>query len=251
MSDFVSWYLKNVGRKETILYLNDNDIFNTKAGKELQEYCGRERDFCGHGSIARYYELTSEMGLKRNECSDFSSPKNFPPEIVKDIKELRMVKVSYSDKPFAIIGLLKREIAKEVKEKIDKYYRQLETYRQYSGKTIAEDIWKDQTQKGDSSQNKKDMYYEFSKDTPANGEALFGNFCGGHSSILKFFKWTDTKEGHSYWDALTDARYLLPIKERYEKGNRKKRFIKKPDNYWHDIIWKLFEDKKNRKSSWR
>jgi hypothetical protein len=84
MCEFISW--KEVG--DEILFLTWNDIYNTPRGKELQAYTVSS-DFVGHGAIAFYYEIPPEKGINR-ECTDFSSPSNFPKVIVDAIKAGKM-----------------------------------------------------------------------------------------------------------------------------------------------------------------
>ena len=84
MCKFISW--KEIG--DQILFLTSNDIYNTKRGRELQNYtCSA--DFVGHGAITFYYEIDPNKGVNR-ECTDFSSPSNFPAVIVSAIKAGRM-----------------------------------------------------------------------------------------------------------------------------------------------------------------
>jgi hypothetical protein len=59
-------------------------VFNTKEGKELQKYCGNNRDYIGHGAIRHYFG--NFTGGIEHEYTDFSSPDNFPKEIVEAIK---------------------------------------------------------------------------------------------------------------------------------------------------------------------
>ena len=58
----------------------------TKRGKELREYLGNRYydDVKGHGAIDFYYELRGQGDHR--ECTDFSDPNNFPPEIVSVLK---------------------------------------------------------------------------------------------------------------------------------------------------------------------
>jgi len=81
MSNFISWIEKD----EQIYYLTAHDIYRTKRGKELRDYCGAEADVIGHGAIRYYYD--SFVGGKDVECDDFSTPDNFPVEIVAEIKK--------------------------------------------------------------------------------------------------------------------------------------------------------------------
>lgn len=79
MCEFISWIEKN----NEILFLDYHDIYETKRGKELREFCVNPDDLVGHGAIRHYYSI---VGGKERECTDFSSPKNFPPKIVAAIK---------------------------------------------------------------------------------------------------------------------------------------------------------------------
>ena len=82
MCEFISWIEKD----GNVLFLTYNDIYNTKRGKELQEYT-IPNDYIGHGAIRFYYDLTNG---ENKECTDFSTPDNFPPEIAEAIKDGRM-----------------------------------------------------------------------------------------------------------------------------------------------------------------
>ena len=79
MCQFISWIRKG----DLLLYLTYNDIYNTKAGKELQKFCGCTEDLVGHGAIRHYYNFVGGIEF---ECTDFSNPKNFPAKIVEAIK---------------------------------------------------------------------------------------------------------------------------------------------------------------------
>ena len=80
MSEFLSW----IEYRDKLYYLTKAKL-NSKKGKALKEYCAWDGDLVGHGAIRRYYRLGSR-GIGR-ECTDFSSPKNFPQEIVEAIKK--------------------------------------------------------------------------------------------------------------------------------------------------------------------
>ena len=72
--------------------MTGEDVFHTKRGKELQKYCKSPDDLTGHGAIRRYFGKDGELltGGKERECTDFSSPDNFPKIIVKAIKQGEM-----------------------------------------------------------------------------------------------------------------------------------------------------------------
>ena len=80
MCEFISWIEKD----KDVLFLTYNDIYNTKRGKELQVHCKNPDDLTGHGAIRFYYSLKN--GTEK-ECTDFSTPDNFPAEIVKAVKK--------------------------------------------------------------------------------------------------------------------------------------------------------------------
>ena len=84
MCDFISWKeITTADGGAEILFLTYEDIYNTKRGRELQKYTTGD-DFVGHGAIDFYYELNGK-GINK-ECTDFSSPNNFPPVIADAIK---------------------------------------------------------------------------------------------------------------------------------------------------------------------
>ena len=80
MCEFISWIEKN----GNVYYLTYHDIYRTRRGKELRDYCKSKEDLIGHNAIRFYY--AEFMGGEDKECTDFSSPNNFPKEIVADIK---------------------------------------------------------------------------------------------------------------------------------------------------------------------
>jgi len=80
MSKFLSW-IEHKGK----LYYLTKAILNSRKGKILREYCGWDDDLTGHGAIRWYYNLKAWAGINK-ECTDFSSPRNFPREIAEAIK---------------------------------------------------------------------------------------------------------------------------------------------------------------------
>ena len=84
MCEFVSWYSDLSGK---VHFVTDKDLPRLAALKVEGE------DVLGHGAIyaLRGWAKDSEpAGLKQYECTDFSSPDNFPPEIADAIKSGRM-----------------------------------------------------------------------------------------------------------------------------------------------------------------
>ena len=81
MCHFISW----IDLEGQLYYLTSKEL-RSKRGKELKDYLGSAyaEDVVGHGAIDWYFDLKG-LGVHR-ECTDFSSPANFPDEIVKAIK---------------------------------------------------------------------------------------------------------------------------------------------------------------------
>ena len=88
MCDFISWK----EHEGSVYFLTSLD-FDTKQGRRLiKEFCDGDschKDLRGHGFINRFYPELEGKGVER-ECTDFSNPKNFPDEIVRQIKNSNM-----------------------------------------------------------------------------------------------------------------------------------------------------------------
>jgi hypothetical protein len=80
MCEFASWV-----EYDNKPYFLTNDDLDTKEGKKLllPEVIA---DLCGHGAIRSHYPELKGKGLDK-ENTDFSTPKNFPKEIVTAIKQ--------------------------------------------------------------------------------------------------------------------------------------------------------------------
>jgi len=79
MCEFMSW----INRRDKNYFLT-TDQLKTRRGQKLLKSIGYE-DINGHGAIREYYRIDSGDGINK-EYTDFSSPNNFPPEIVAAIK---------------------------------------------------------------------------------------------------------------------------------------------------------------------
>ena len=86
MCNFVSWK----EYKGKVYFLQNVDL-DTKDGKKLlkDEY---RNDIEGHGAIEHYYPELSGKG-ENKECEDFSTPDNFPKEIVEAIKQGKLSRI--------------------------------------------------------------------------------------------------------------------------------------------------------------
>ena len=90
MCDFISW-IEFEGKN----YWLTNECLLTKDGKALRKFLGPKftEDIKGHGACAEYWNLKQNGTHK--ECTDFSSPDNFPAEIVRDIKAGNLSYIGY------------------------------------------------------------------------------------------------------------------------------------------------------------
>jgi len=91
MCNFVSWI-----KYDGVPYFLENNDFLNGPGKELLTD-GYFEDIAGHGAILKVYpELMNKKSAIHDECESFSSPSNFPKEIVQAIKS---GKLSLTGKP--------------------------------------------------------------------------------------------------------------------------------------------------------
>ncbi len=86
MCEFISWIEKD----GAVLFLTWNDLFTGERGRETREFYQDRHDWVGHGAIRFYYKLLENAGRNR-ECTDFSTPDNFPAEIVAAIRRGAMM----------------------------------------------------------------------------------------------------------------------------------------------------------------
>ena len=80
MCQFISW----IELEGEVFFLDDNKL-NTKEGRELLKP-DFVADILGHGAIRHYYPELKHYGVDK-ECSNFSTPDNFPDEVVEAIKK--------------------------------------------------------------------------------------------------------------------------------------------------------------------
>lgn len=102
MCNFISW----INYKDQNYYLTNQDL-QTKEGKVLLKPKVKA-DIAGHGAILAYYPELEGKG-KHEECEDFSTPKNFPKEIVTDIKVGRFINIGVCTEILNATGLEKYE----------------------------------------------------------------------------------------------------------------------------------------------
>jgi hypothetical protein len=116
-----------------IYFLDDNKL-NTKEGRELLQYLGDRKyeDIPGHGAILHYYPELKHKG-KDKECTDFSTPDNFPSKIVEAIKKGLFVNFGACPQILTASAL-----DLFLRPETGKIYAELEKARAKGKKTLAE-----------------------------------------------------------------------------------------------------------------
>ena len=91
--EFVSWLEM---KDKSVRFLTKKMIYETREGKNLQRYCNALNQMIpsfgqmyDHEAIRFYYEMGHNDGI-RKECTDFSSPENFPKPIADAIRNNEM-----------------------------------------------------------------------------------------------------------------------------------------------------------------
>ena len=86
MCEFIS-AIKTQGKngKDKWYFLTYDLIHNTPRGEIIQKKYPGQGELIGHSAIREYFELRDTEGTNW-ECTDFSTPKNFPSVIIKALK---------------------------------------------------------------------------------------------------------------------------------------------------------------------
>jgi hypothetical protein len=103
------------------IFLTAYDVFDTKRGRELQKYTTCPSDWYGHGAIREYYGL---VGGSERECEDFTTPTNFPPELVAAIKAGRMWGFGITEPMLSMLTDAARELQAKAIAPAFEIYRQ-------------------------------------------------------------------------------------------------------------------------------
>lgn len=130
---FVSWieYRPNEynGYEGKVYFMTGELIFST-AKQKIQEIIEENGffpdDYIGYELIRAYYNIYSWDGVER-ECTDLSTPENFPPEIAQAIKSGKMRGMAIVPELLTKSALAEYEnILHPVKAKFDKIVRPLQ-----------------------------------------------------------------------------------------------------------------------------
>jgi hypothetical protein len=236
MCEFVSW----VEHENKLYYLTAN-LLNTKEGRALKKYLGAKyyEDIQGHGAIERYF------GIKGNhhEFDDFSSPKNFPKEIVEAMKAGAFRGIGIPD---ASLVLTKKAYA-DYQSKRDALYADYQSKRapldaDYESKCAP--LYADYESKRAS------LYADYlSKRAPLDADYLSKRApldADYESKCAPLYADYLSKRDALYADyeskrASLDADYLPKRDALYAD------YLSKRD----DLFWDIFMDKKNRAKAWK
>ena len=128
MCHLASWVMVKTQEKDINFYLTTKELKN-KRGAELKKHLGKryKEDVKGHGAIEWYFGIKG----KHVECTDFSTPDNFPKEIARDIKKGLF---NYTFSNDLLIMLTLKALAKYEKI-IDRTWAE---YKEIEGKALAE-----------------------------------------------------------------------------------------------------------------
>ena len=114
MCNAVSWYglgyvESRTGKKDEILFLSDAEL-KTAKGKKVSNPNG-------HGEILDYFKPSDKAVPTKGECTDLSSPANFPAPIAKAICAGKMTRSLESvDLAYLCGCLLSAQAAKKVED---------------------------------------------------------------------------------------------------------------------------------------
>ena len=155
MCEFISW----VEHENKLYYLTAN-LLNTKEGRALKKHLGAQyaEDIKGHGAIEHYFGING----KHHECTDFSSPNNFPAEIVKAMQAGAFRGIGIPD----VSRVLTKKAYADYESKRDSLYADYESkhaplYADYESKrdALSADYWSKHAPLYADYESKRDALY--------------------------------------------------------------------------------------------
>jgi hypothetical protein len=237
------------------MYLTDYEVYETGRGKELAKFDGwAEKDGTpkyecanGHDAIRYYYDLSNNNYLKI-QLQNFSNPKDFPDEIVEDIKKIKFIKMSKGQHNWKMfLDLLNEENIYNVisDEAVYKYKNDMYLIRKEEKKTtFDENMLRNIRFKKEVKWNKRMEILKKIKRIFLNNEAGCRTYHNSVGNITSFFNWRQTEEEINYWDSIYNNGLILQMTFEEPPPTRDK-------YYYHDMIWELFRNKENRNPLWR
>jgi hypothetical protein len=185
MCEFVSW----VEHEDKLYYLTAN-LLNTKEGRDLKKFLGTAyaEDIKGYGAIEHYFGIKG----KHCECTDFSSPNNFPAEIVKAMKSGAFRGIGIPDES----QVLTKKAYADYESKLDSLYAD------YPSKLAP--LYADYQSKRDSLyadyESKRDSIYA---DYLSKRDALYADYKSKRAPIYADYQ---SKRDDLFWDIFMDKK---------------------------------------------
>jgi len=131
MCEFASW----IEYKGRVYFLVNGDLETTEGKKLLAPDV--IADLCGHGAIEAYYPELKDKGTHK-ECTNFSTPNNFPPELVQ---ALITGKLSRIGQPIDILNGLGRAEYQKIKQSAETEYNKIEQLALAEYDKIEQSAW--------------------------------------------------------------------------------------------------------------
>lgn len=138
MCEFLSWI-----EKDNKSYFLTRQQIDSPQGEILKKRFPGEGELVGHAAIRAYYDI---VGGENKECTDFSTPDNFPDVIVKAIKSGEFRDMSYpfgllNSQSYAHISLVKKAYADWVKANADWVKANADWKKAYADREKANADW--------------------------------------------------------------------------------------------------------------
>ena len=225
MCEFVSW----VEYGDKLYYLTAN-LLNTKEGRALKKHLGTAyaEDIKGHGAIEHYFGIKG----KHRECTDFSSPNNFPAEIVKAMES----------GAFRGIGIPDASQVLTKKAYTDYESKRASLDADYESKCAA--LYADYESKraplyADYLSKRASLYADYE----SKRDALDADYLSKHAPLYADYL---SKRAPLYADYESKR---APLCADYEskRASLDADYLPKRD----DLFWDIFMDKKNRAKVWK
>jgi hypothetical protein len=254
MCEMLSWIEKKTGTKTKIYFLTGRQIFETEKGREFREWCKSPDDYTGHGAIRHFYGLEQDEGTNE-ECTDFSTPANFPKAIVSALKAgdyrgfpipQKILSKPLNDKYQADWKTLNDKYKADWKPLNDKYkadWKPLNDKYQADWKTLNDKYkadWKPLYDKYKA--DRKTLYDKYQADWKtlndkykADWKPLYDKYKADRKTLYDKYQ--------ADWKTLND-KYQADLKPLYDKYKADWKTL-------YDKYWDLFTVSENRAEAWR
>ena len=239
MCEFISHIEVHQDKGIKNYFLSDRELL-TKKGQDLIKFCRCDDDLKGHGAIRRYYKLVNHDGVER-ECTDFSTPSNFPPEIANAIKNGLMT--GFNSRPCLLLSTAAEKAYQDAIAPAEKAYYETRatTWKAYqdaitttekASKEAIATAWK-------AYQDTRAAAWKAYQDAIATAEKAYYDT---RATAWKAYKDARAAAEKAYQDA------IAPVEKAYydTRATAEKAYQEMRDT----AFWNLFADPKNRNPKW-